>query len=278
MTYTPMLVVHIAGGLIAVLAGCMALVVRKGSRLHRRSGDLFVIAMLFMAAGGAYIALRKSQPFNVFAGTFTFYLVSTAALVVMRKPKENGRLEFALMLVASAAGFTSLAFAFQTQVKAHVIGYSIFATVALLSAAGDIRMLLRGGLTGAQRLVRHIWRMGFALFIAAGSLFLGTSSDPVLRKTGLRATIFTKEVRATHLPQLPVVIIVVLTIFWLIRVRFPKAYRKLENPSHGDRARRGRTVADPSSTAIRPDATGLSCRGTSTWRRGASISLGRHEV
>jgi hypothetical protein len=229
MTYTPMLIVHIAGGFIAVLAGCMALVVRKGSRLHRRSGDVFVIAMLLMASGGAYIALRKSQPFNVFAGTFTFYLVATAALVVLRKPKQNGRLEFALMLVALAAGITALAFALQTQVKAHVIGYGIFATIALLSAAGDIRMLIRGGVAGVQRLVRHIWRMGFALFIAAGSLFLGTASDPVLRKTGLRATIFTKEIRATHLPQVPVILIVVLTIFWLIRVRFPYAHRKLEH-------------------------------------------------
>src|SRR4051812_32364667 len=226
MTYTPMLVVHIAGGAVAAPAGCMALVVRKGSRLHRRSGDVFVISMLLMASGGAYIALRKSQPFNVFVGTFTFYLVSTAALVVLRKPKQNGRVEFALMLVALAAGFTSLAFAFRTPVKAHVIGYSIFAAIALLSAAGDIRMLLRGGVAGAQRLVRHIWRMGFALFIAAGSLFLGTASDRVLRKTGLRATIFTKEIRATHLPQVPVLIIVLLTIFWLIRVRFPMRSRK----------------------------------------------------
>src|SRR4051794_37579830 len=228
MTYTPMLVVHIAGGFIAVLSGCLALVVRKGSRLHRRSGDVFVISMLVMAAGGAYIALRKSQPFNVFAGTLTFYLVSTAALIVLRKPKQNGRLEFALMLVASAAGFTALAFALQAQKKGDAIGYSIFAAIALLSAAGDIRMLIRGGVAGVQRLVRHIWRIGFALFIAAGSLFLGTASDPVLRKTGLRATIFTKEVRATHHPQVPVLIIVVLTIFWLIRVRFPKARQKFE--------------------------------------------------
>jgi hypothetical protein len=228
MTYTPMLVIHIAGGVIAVLAGSMALVVRKGSRLHRRTGDVFVIAMLFMAAGGAYIALRKSQPFNVFAGTLTFYLVATAALVVMRKPKQNGRAEVGLMLVALAAGFTALVFALRAHNKGSVVGYSVFAVIALLSAAGDIRMLARGGVLGVQRLVRHIWRMGFALFIASGSFFLGTASDPVLRKTGLRATIFTKEIRATHLPQVPVLIIVVLTIFWLIRVRFPNAHKKLE--------------------------------------------------
>jgi uncharacterized membrane protein len=228
MTYTPMLVVHIAGGLIAVLSGSMALVVRKGSRLHRRSGDVFAISMLLMAAGGAYIALMKSQPFNVFAGTLTFYLVSTGALVVLRKAKQKGRLELALMLVALAAGIIALILGLRAPGKSG-FGYFIFTTIALLCAAGDTRMLIRGGVSGVQRLVRHLWRMCFALFIAAGSLFLGTASDPVLRRTGLRATIFTKEIRATHLPQVPVIIIVVLTIFWLIRVRFPNAHRKLEH-------------------------------------------------
>jgi hypothetical protein len=234
MTYTPMLIVHIAGGMIAVLTGFTALVVRKGSWLHRRSGDVFAISMLFMAAAGAYIALRKSQPFNVFAGTLTFYLVSTAALVVMRKPKQNGRLELFFTLVALGAGITALTFALGAHDKGAVTAYSVFAAIALLSAAGDIRMLIRGGVAGAQRLVRHLWRMGFALFVAAGSFFLGTAGDPVLRKSGLRATIFTKEVRATHLPQVPVLIIVILTIFWLFRVSFSSAYKapKAPRPEH----------------------------------------------
>lgn len=225
-----MLIVHIAGGIIAVLTGSMALVVRKGSPLHRRSGDVFAISMLFMAAAGAYIALRKSQPFNVFAGTLTFYLVSTAALVVMRKPRQNGRLEIFFTLVALAAGFTALFFALRAHDKGSVIGYSIFALIALLSAAGDIRMLIRGGVAGAQRLIRHLWRMGFALFVAAGSFFLGTAGDPVMRRSGLRATLFTKEIRATHLPQVPVLIIVVLTIFWLFRVRYSSAYKSPRTP------------------------------------------------
>jgi len=31
----------------------------------------------------------------------------------------------------------------------------------LLAAAGDIRMLVRGGVFGAKRIVRHLWRMCF---------------------------------------------------------------------------------------------------------------------
>jgi uncharacterized membrane protein len=232
MTYSPILIVHICGGIIGVLSGSTALVVRKGSRLHRRSGDVFVISMLTMAAAGAYVAFTKSQLTNVIAGAFTFYLVATAWLTVTHKEKETGRIELGLLLVGLAAGISSLIFAWQaahsaTGLKAgdSAVLYTVFGAAALLSVAGDIRMLIRGGVSGAKRLVRHLWRMCLALFIAAGSFFLGTASDPVLRRSGLRATLFTAAIRKTHLPELPVLIIVTLTIFWLCRVWFTNAYK-----------------------------------------------------
>ena len=46
-------------------------------------------------------------------------------------------------------------------------------TVCLLAAAGDIRLLVRGGALGVKRITRHLWRMCFGLFIATGSFFLG---------------------------------------------------------------------------------------------------------
>ena len=40
-------------------------------------------------------------------------------------------------------------------------------------AAGDVRMIAHGGVSGAKRIVRHLWRMSIAFFIAAASFFLG---------------------------------------------------------------------------------------------------------
>jgi len=223
MTYSPILIVHICAGIIAVFAGSAALVVRKGGRLHRRTGDVFVISMLIMAASGASMALVKSQRTNVFAGVFTFYLVATAALTVMRRGKLTGRVELGLLFIALVAGTSSWVLAWrETARRASVIFFSIFASIASLSAAGDIRMFIRGGVTGARRLVRHVWRMGLALFVASGSLFLGTASDPVMKRSGLRATLFTPAIRSTHLPEIPVLIVVVLTIFWICRLLFTK--------------------------------------------------------
>jgi hypothetical protein len=40
--------------------------------------------------------------------------------------------------------------------------YFVFGSVALLSASGDVRMLVRGGIFGTKRIVRHLWRVSFA--------------------------------------------------------------------------------------------------------------------
>ena len=220
MTYYPLLIFHIAGGMIAVIAGSISLVSRKGSRLHRSSGKVFVISMMIMGAAGAYAALRKSQPANILAGVLSCYLVATAWLTVKRKAGQSGRMEVGLLFLAVAVVLGALIFAQTATKRADAIAYYVFMAIASLFAISDVRLLVRGGVSGVQRMARHLWRMGFALFVAAGSFFLGTAS-----KTGLRARLFTPEVRATHLPQIPVLIIVLLTVYWLIRVRFGSEYK-----------------------------------------------------
>jgi uncharacterized membrane protein len=224
MRYSPGLIFHICGGIIAVISGFVALVVRKGSRLHRRSGDIFVISMMTMAASGAYIAFVKAQIMNVLAGVFTFYLVATAWVTVARKQKETGFAEYGMLLVALAAGTGALIVGRESARYAGTC--FVFAVLAFLSAAGDVRVLIRGGVSGTQRLVRHLWRMCFAQFIAVGSFFLGTADDPAVGRTGLRSRLFTAAIRKTHLPEVPVLIVVVLMVYWLWRVQFTNTYKK----------------------------------------------------
>jgi hypothetical protein len=100
--------------------------------------------------------------------------------------------------------------------------------VMLLAAAGDVRMLLRHGLLGAHRIARHLWRMCFGLFIASGSFFLGPSNRPLrlLSRVGLGqhlpAALF-----STALYLVLTLLPLVLLIFWLLRVRFASAYKRM---------------------------------------------------
>jgi hypothetical protein len=88
-------------------------------------------------------------------------------------------------------------------------------TVCLLAGGGDIRMLLGEAVVGAKRIVRHLWRMCFGLFIATGSFFLGQQQ------------VFPEFLRKSNVLFIPAVLPLALLIFWVIRVRFTKAYKKM---------------------------------------------------
>jgi len=55
-----LLPIHIAAGGLAIVLGAVALSVKKGGTIHRRSGLLFVGAMLVMGFSASILGFRKS--------------------------------------------------------------------------------------------------------------------------------------------------------------------------------------------------------------------------
>jgi len=228
MSFSPILLFHICAGTAGVLSGFVAVSLRKGSRGHRMAGNVFFTAMFCLGASGAVLGFMKSQPTNVLAGILTCYLVTTARVTARRRHEETRSFDFGALLVALAVAIGYVIFGLaaarsQTGLRDGVPAAMLFVmgSVALLAALGDVRMLVRGGVSGAQRLGRHLWRMCFALFIAAASVFLARQRlfPAILRQTG---TLYL-------LSFLPLM----LMIFWLIRVRVANAYKKMSLPSSG---------------------------------------------
>lgn len=225
----PLLVLHIAAGTLGMLSGFVAVFFRKGSRRHRVAGNVFVISMLSLSLSGVYLAFMKSQPGNVLGGTLTFYLVATAWITARRRNGEPGIFDWGALLVAMAVTAVNLTYGIEAAIGQTGLkyGYSpgpyfFLGSVALLAAIGDVRMLVRSGISGTPRVARHLWRMCFALFIAASSIFLARQQvfPALLRKTGVLLLL-------SFLP-------LILMIFWLFRVRFTNAYKKKSMPSTGD--------------------------------------------
>lgn len=221
MRTSPVLLLHICSGTIGCLSGFIAVFLRKGSRRHGAVGKVFVISMLSLAITGASLALIKSQVTNVLGGTLTFYLVSTGWITVRRKTGELSTFDWFALLLAVAVGVVEIIFGVEAALSQTGMKYGyppapyfIFGVVALLAAAGDVRMLTRGSISGSPRLTRHLWRMCFALFIASASIFLARPQlfPAILKTTGVLALL-------TFLP-------LILMMFWLIRVRFAKPYRQ----------------------------------------------------
>src|SRR5688572_24965377 len=100
-----LLPIHIAAGGLAIVLGATALLVKKGGTIHRRSGLLFVYAMLVMGTTGSILGFLKGGPTdgNVFAGFVLAYFVGTA-LVTVRPVSPWTRRIHAVALVG-AVGF-----------------------------------------------------------------------------------------------------------------------------------------------------------------------------
>src|ERR1700694_3412190 len=108
-----LLPVHIAAGGTAIISGGVALVASKGAALHRRSGLLFVYAMLTMGISGSILALRQSLTnANVLGGVMSCYFVITGLTTVRPVSAWTRRLNsvallvvFALSLIENGLGF-----------------------------------------------------------------------------------------------------------------------------------------------------------------------------
>ncbi len=215
------LVIHICAGVLGVLSGAAAMSFRKGSRRHLVAGTVFVISMLGLAATAACLG-------NVGGGILTFYLVTTAWLTARRRDGGTGIFDWGAMLVALAFGAATVIKGIEVagsptrSLNGVPFGMFFFlGSVTLLAAAGDIRMLTRGGVSNTQRITRHLWRMCFAFFIATGSFFIG------------QPQVFPAALRKTNALFLPGVLPLVLLIVWLFRVRFTKASQRESAPGSG---------------------------------------------
>jgi hypothetical protein len=85
----------------------------------------------------------------------------------------------------------------------------MFGGVGLSASAGDFRMIRAGGVRGAPRLARHLWRMCFALFIASIAFFLGRGRVP-------------EAIRTPALLAVGVLLPIVVMLYWLWRLRIRK--------------------------------------------------------
>jgi uncharacterized membrane protein len=229
------LVVHISAGSLSIILGFVALSAAKGAPLHRQVGILFVYAMVVMGLLGATVATvwGRSAFVNIPAGLLSAYMV-ISALATVRPTSRLGsrRWSVGLMLVPLGVGLYNLTFGLTALASASGLAlgvppfpFFLVATIGLVAATGDIRMLRSGALQGTRRLARHLWRMTFALFIATGSFFLG------------QAKVIPKPIRIFPLLAIPPLVVLVAMVYWLWRVRVRRSLRGMVGVSEPEAAR-----------------------------------------
>lgn len=165
---------HVAAGIVGLVTGWIAIIARKGGTWHRRSGVVFVYAMVAMGLSAVGISVYEGQ--QALTGAAAAYLIFTGWTAIRPLPGINRWTHIGLLLLPLLFGIGGLFQAFAAldmpgrQSEGVPAGMHFFlSAIFLLAATGDVRMIRAGRLLGAQRLARHLWRMCFGLFIASGS-------------------------------------------------------------------------------------------------------------
>jgi hypothetical protein len=98
----------------------------------------------------------------------------------------------------------------------HYFAYFFIASIALFSGLLDCYLFFKGCLNGSQRLTRHIWRITFSYFIAAGSLF-----------TGPGANAFPEFIQQSGVLEIPEPLILIVLLYWVTKTKWKARKAKL---------------------------------------------------
>lgn len=214
--------IHIAGGLVALLCGTLAVAARKGGGMHVSAGTLFCVAMLALGVTASILAPFKSPPDSPIGGIMVCYFVATAWMTARRRSGTPGSFEkiacaigLAIAAAIIGAGFEAALSPAGDSGPPGPAGLFVLGGICLFAGLLDLRFILRGSLSAPQRISRHLWRMCFAFFVATGSFFLGQQDvlPPALRGSPILVVLALAPIA--------------LMLFWLLRVRFSGMVRRL---------------------------------------------------
>jgi uncharacterized membrane protein len=159
--------IHVFSGAIALAAGLLAAIGKKGLKLHIWSGRVFAAAMILCSVAGLVASFVRGNGFLLGISFFSLYLVVSGWL--FGKVRSTARLK-KIIRPTAFLGVLSAGYMFYTGFTGGLQGtiiLSVFAGILTLFAATD----MLGPVKPQTRITRHGGRMGGA-YIAAVTAFL----------------------------------------------------------------------------------------------------------
>lgn len=204
--------IHAPAGTLVLVTAVVAMFAKKGSEIHRKAGSCFTVSMMVMLVSGIAAAYLKDSIDDMMLGAIVLYTVFTAWLAVHHKKNETGLLE--VMALIWIVGFAITAFSISMGWREVEVpsAYLIWGGLAILCALGDIRNLYQSGLSGTQRIIRHVWRIGFSLVWAALAF-----TDKIVKMLGANLKSMQEE-QLLLIVAIPTVLILTTILYWITKI------------------------------------------------------------
>ncbi|MCZ2722176.1 hypothetical protein O1D97_11125 [Marinomonas sp. 15G1-11] len=206
--------IHTPAGTIALVAAVLAMFAKKGSTRHKKAGSWFSVSMMAMLVSGIVAAYLKNSIDEMMLSAIVLYTAFTAWLTVHHKKDETDVLELtALIWVIGFAIFAFFLSMGWQEVETPVV-YLAWSVLAVMCALGDIRNLYYAGLSGTQRMIRHVWRIGFTLIWAALAF-----TDKIVKMMGANVKNMQEE-QVLLIVAPPTLLILIMILYWITQILF----------------------------------------------------------
>lgn len=206
--------IHTPAGTIVLVTAVLAMFAKKGSALHRKAGSCFTVSMMVMLVSGIAAAYLKNSIGDMMLGAIVMYTVFTAWLTVHHKKNETGLLEITALIWVVGFAITAFAISMGWREEVAPFAYLSWGGLAILFALGDIRNLYHLGLSGTQRIIRHVSRIGFSLVWATLAF-----TDKIVKMMGANVKSMQGE-QLLLIVGIPTMLILITILYWITKILF----------------------------------------------------------
>ena len=206
--------IHAPAGTLVLVTAAFAMFVKKGSALHKKAGSCFIVSMMIMLVSGIAAAYLKNSIDDMMLGALVMYTVFTAWLAVHHKENETGLLEAIALICVVGFAITAFSISMGWRKVEAPFAYLICGGLAILFALGDIRNLCHLGFSGTQRIVRHVWRIGFSLVWAVLAF-----TDKIVKMMGADFNNMQEE-QLLLFVAIPTMLILITILYWITKILF----------------------------------------------------------
>jgi uncharacterized membrane protein len=172
-----MLVVHITGGVVALLTGLVAIFSTKGSPIHRLVGKIYFIGMTAVFIGAIFTALGHHKDFLLMVGFFSYYLTVRGYRVLFLKKLNEGQkpelIDWMIIIISAIFILTLLGWGFWALSLGEGIGIAalLFGILGSNFLLRDIKNFVRPPKEKMHWWYSHIGSMGGS-YISAVTAFV----------------------------------------------------------------------------------------------------------
>ena len=165
--------IHAAFGGIALFAGFISMLAKKGNSIHKKSGLLFYYSMIISGAIAMFVALlpNHESPFLFAVGSFSLYFVITGNRALSFKRKNvNLKIDKLISIIMLISGFLMILLPIILTKKANII-LIVFAVIGIFFSIRDLKLFKNPKQLRKNWLKLHLGKM-IGGYIAAVTAFV----------------------------------------------------------------------------------------------------------